>query len=169
MSMPFLAMFVIFPGAMAYAAASDLITMTISNRLCLFLFAAFIACATLAGLSPQQFASHFAAGALVLSVCFGMFAAGWIGGGDAKLAAVTALWFGFDQLVPYLAYAGIMGGFLTFGILYLRSSPLPEFAGWPWLRRLHSAKEGVPYGIALAFSALLVLPETVLWRAAILG
>lgn len=169
MSMPFLAMLVFFPGAMAYAAASDLVSMTISNRLCLVLLAGFIGCAALAGLSPQQFASHFGAGALVLSVCFGMFAAGWIGGGDAKLAAVTALWFGFDTLVPYLAYAGIFGGFLTFGILMLRSWPLPEFAGWPWLLRLHSAKEGVPYGIALAFSALLVLPETPLWRAAIAG
>ena len=108
----------------------------------------------------ERFAMHFAAGALVLVVCFGMFAAGWIGGGDAKLAAVTALWFGFDQLMPYLGLAGIFGGVLTFAILTLRSSPLPEFAGWPWLRRLHSAKEGVPYGIALAFSALLVLPET---------
>lgn len=169
MSMPFLAMLVFFPGAMAYAAASDLVSMTISNRLCLLLFAGFIVCATLAGLSPQQFAAHVAAGALVLTLCFGLFAAGWIGGGDAKLAAVTALWFGFDQLVPYLAYAAIFGGFLTFAILTLRSSPLPDFAGWPWLRRLHSAKEGVPYGIALAFSALLVLPETPIWRAALAG
>ena len=65
MSMPFLAMLVFFPGAMAYAAASDLVSMTISNRLCLLLFAGFIVCATLAGLSPQQFAAHVAAGALV--------------------------------------------------------------------------------------------------------
>ena len=38
---------------------------------------------------------------------------------------------------------------------------------WPWLRRLHAANEGVPYGIALAFAALLVLPETRIWHAAI--
>ena len=31
-----------------------------------------------------------AAGALVLVVCFGMLTFGWIGGGDAKLAAATA-------------------------------------------------------------------------------
>ena len=53
-------------------------------------------------------------------------------------------------------------------MLKLRSGPLPNVAnGWSWARRLHSPKEGVPYGIALAFAALLVLPETSLWRAAI--
>jgi prepilin peptidase CpaA len=162
-------MLVFFPAAMAYAAASDLFTMTISNRLCLVLFAGFLACAALVGMDIERLGMHVAAGALVLVACFGMFAAGWIGGGDAKLAAVTALWFGFDQLLPYLGLAGAFGGVLTFAILTFRSSPLPEFAGWPWLQRLHSAKEGVPYGIALAFSALLVLPHTFLWRAAILG
>jgi len=167
MSVSLVAMLVFFPAAMAYAAASDLFTMTISNRLCLVLLVGFLACAALLGISLHQIAMHFAAGALVLVVCFGMFAAGWIGGGDAKLAAVTALWFGFDQLLPYLGVAGMFGGVLTFGVLMLRSSPLPAFAGWPWLLRLHSAKEGVPYGIALAFSALLILPETALWRAAV--
>ena len=38
---------------------------------------------------------------------------GWIGGGDAKIAAATALWFGFDQLFPYLAVASLLGGLLT--------------------------------------------------------
>jgi prepilin peptidase CpaA len=30
-----------------------------------------------------------------------------------------------------------------------------------WLTRLHSEKEGVPYGIALAAAGLLVYPDTV--------
>jgi prepilin peptidase CpaA len=38
---------------------------------------------------------------------------------------------------------------------------------WGWLKRLHAANAGVPYGIALAFSALFILPETAIWRAAI--
>ena len=163
-----LMMLVVFPAAMAYAAASDLVSMTISNRLCLILIAAFVICAVTLGLGWPQLGWHLAAGGLVLTVCFGMFAAGWIGGGDAKLAAVTALWFGFDQLMPYLLVAALGGGALTFAMLKLRSGPLPNVAnGWSWARRLHSPKEGVPYGIALAFAALLVLPETSLWRAAI--
>lgn len=159
---------VVFPAAMAYAAASDLVSMTISNRLCLLLVSSFVICAVTLGFNLPEITQHLAAGALVLTVAFGLFAAGWVGGGDAKLVAVTALWFGFDQLMPYLMTAAVFGGILTFLILSLRARPLPApAANWNWARRLHAANEGVPYGIALAFAALLVLPETSIWRAAI--
>jgi len=168
MSLSLIILLGIFPFAMAYAAASDLVSMTISNRLCLLLVGSFALCAALLGLSLAEIGWHLAAGGLVLVIAFGLFAAGWIGGGDAKLAAATALWFGFDQLMPYLVIAGIFGGLLTMLILVLRSRPLPALVEtWPWLRRLHAANEGVPYGIALAFAALLILPETALWHAAI--
>lgn len=168
MTLPQIVMLGVFPFAMAYAAASDLISMTISNRLCLFLVGSLVICGALLGLSPATIGWHLAAGALVLVVAFGLFAAGWIGGGDAKLAAATALWFGFDQLMPYLLTAAFFGGLLTLIILRLRSRPLPAFAeNWGWARRLHAANEGVPYGIALAFAALLVLPDTTIWHAAI--
>ncbi|MGO4406565.1 prepilin peptidase [Bosea sp. RAF48] len=158
----------VFPLAMAYAAASDLVSMTISNRLCLSLVVAFALCAVLLGLSLEDVAWHLAAGMIVLVGAFGLFAAGWIGGGDAKLAAATALWFGFDQLMPYLLLSSFGGGLLTLLILRLRSHPLPSPAvNWDWAQRLHAPKEGVPYGIALAFAALFILPETAIWRAAI--
>lgn len=163
-----LLMLVIFPAAMAYAASSDLFSMTISNRVCLVLVAAFAFCAAWLGLSWSMIGLHVAAGALVLVVCFGFFAAGWIGGGDAKLAAATALWFGFEPLLPYLALSSFAGGMLTLLLLKLRNSPLPAIAdNWGWAKRLHSPTEGVPYGIALAFSALYILPDTAIWRAAI--
>ena len=50
---------------------------------------------------------------MVLAVTFVFFALGWIGGGDAKLAAATALWLGFDHLLKYLLYASLFGGVLT--------------------------------------------------------
>ena len=51
---------------------------------------------------------HFAAGALVLAVTFGLFAMGGMGGGDAKLLAATALWMGFGfQLVEYLVVSDL--------------------------------------------------------------
>jgi prepilin peptidase CpaA len=168
MSPSLIVMLGIFPFAMAYAAASDLVSMTISNRLCLFLVGSFALCVALLGLSLAEIGWHLATGGLVLMVAFGLFAAGWIGGGDAKFAAATALWFGFDQLMPYLTVAGLLGGALTMGVLMLRSRPLPTLVEtWPWVRRLHAANEGVPYGIALAFAALLILPETAIWHAAI--
>ncbi len=170
MSLALIAVLVVFPAAMAYAAASDLVTMTIPNWLCLLLFAAFGLCAASAGLGWTAFGWHLAAGLAVLVVCFGMFALGWIGGGDAKLAAVTALWLGFEQLLPYLFITALGGGLLTVAILVLRASPLPAVASnWGWAQRLHDVKQGVPYGIALAAAALVVLPDTAIWRAAMGG
>jgi prepilin peptidase CpaA len=168
MSLSLIAVLVVFPAAMAYAAASDLVTMTIPNWLCALLAAAFAACAASAGFGWAVSGWHLAAAFTVLVVSFGMFAAGWIGGGDAKLAAVTALWLGFDQMIPYLFIASLGGGLLTLVILQLRAMPLPTVArGWGWAQRLHDVKQGVPYGIALAVAALVVLPDSAIWRAAI--
>jgi prepilin peptidase CpaA len=105
---------VLFPALMAFAASSDFLTMTISNKVSLVLIAGFLALALLTGMSVGEIGSHFAAGALVLVVAFVFFSRGWIGGGDAKLAAATALWLGFDQLLTYLLDASRLGGALTF-------------------------------------------------------
>jgi prepilin peptidase CpaA len=114
-------------------------------------------------------ATHRAAGAIVLAVAFGFFARGWIGGGDAKLAAATALWFGFDHLLEYLLYASLFGGALTLLLLQFRALPLPAMlATQEWVQRLHRKDGGVPYGIALAAAALIVYPDTA-WMKAIAG
>ena len=61
----------------------------------------------------------------------------------------------------YLLYASLFGGLLTFLVIRFRCAPLPAaLAGEDWARRLHRLDAGVPYGIALAASALLVYPET---------
>ena len=74
------------------------------------------------------------AAALVLVVAFVFFAQGWIGGGDAKLAAATALWFGFDYLLDYLIYASLFGGALTLLLLQFRKLPLPaRLAHQDWI------------------------------------
>jgi prepilin peptidase CpaA len=162
------ALLLVFPALMAYAAASDLLTMTIPNRLSLALVAGFVVFAIFSGLPIQVILLHGGAGAAVLAVSFGLFAFGWIGGGDAKLAAATALWLGFDILMQYLLIASVAGGALTIAVLFLRKLPLPAFAArWPWLSRLHEPNTGVPYGIALAAAALFVYPQTALWSAAL--
>ena len=100
----------LFPAMMAFAASSDLFTMTISNRVSLILVAGFAVMAWTAGMSGAEALSHIGAAAAVLAVTFTFFARGWIGGGDAKLAAATALWIGFDQLLNYVIYASLFGG-----------------------------------------------------------
>jgi prepilin peptidase CpaA len=156
----------LFPAMMAFAASSDLITMTISNRVSLILAAGFFALAIFIGMSPYDMLVHVGAAAVVLIVSFGFFVRGWIGGGDAKLAAATALWLGFDHLFAYLVYASLFGGLLTLVLLQLRTIPLPGLlAGQEWAERLHRNDTGIPYGIALAAAALAVYPDTVWMKA----
>jgi prepilin peptidase CpaA len=151
----------LFPGMMAFAASSDLLTMTIANRVSLILIAGFAVLAALSGMTGTELLSHLGAGAVVLAVAFFCFACGWIGGGDAKLAAATALWLGFGHLFDYLVYASLLGGALTLFIVQFRSIPLPRLlVGQDWAERLHQDGGGVPYGVALAVAALLVYPQT---------
>src|SRR5262245_53148651 len=88
----------LFPTLMAFAASSDLLTLTISNRVSLLLIASFFVLAIWIGMPIADIGMHVGAALAVLVVTFTFFARGWIGGGDAKLAAATALWLGFDQL-----------------------------------------------------------------------
>lgn len=156
-----LARLLLFPALMAFAAASDLFTMTISNRVSLALAAGFFILAFAGGMASYDVLLHVAAGATVLTVAFFCFAMGWVGGGDAKVAAAVALWFGFDHLLNYLLYASLFGGALTLLLIQFRQWPLPcGLAGQAWLVRLHAKESGIPYGIALALAALLVYPET---------
>jgi prepilin peptidase CpaA len=151
----------LFPTVMAFAASSDLLTMTISNRVSLILVAGFFVLACLAGMTVSEIGYHMAAGCIVLLVAFAFFICGWIGGGDAKLAAATALWLGFDHLLAYLVYASLFGGVLTLALLQFRLTPLPaSLARREWTARLHRKDGGVPYGIALAAAALAVYPDT---------
>jgi prepilin peptidase CpaA len=151
----------LFPAVMAFAASSDLLTMTISNRLTLVLIAGFVALAFFSGMPLYDVLTHIGAAMAVLAVTFVFFARGWIGGGDAKLAAATALWLGLDHLMAYALYASIFGGILTLAIIRFRLMPLPQaLAKREWVMRLHKVDGGVPYGIALAAAALLIYPDT---------
>jgi prepilin peptidase CpaA len=114
--------------------------------------------------------SHVGAGAAVLAAAFVCFAMGWVGGGDAKVAAGAALWFGFGHLLDYLVCASLFGGALTLLLLQFRQWPLPSpLTGQAWLLKLHAKESGIPYGIALAIGALMIYPETEWIKAVDLG
>jgi prepilin peptidase CpaA len=156
------AVLVIFPFCMVYAAMSDMISMTIANRLSLFLAGSFVLLAILAGMPLPDLALHFVAGAAVLMVTFALFALGAMGGGDAKLMAATALWFGFNSsLVEYLTTSAVLGGALTLLLLLYRKSALASFTGNNLLlRHFADAKAGIPYGVALGIGGLVTYTQT---------
>lgn len=162
--------FVVFPFCMAFAIVSDMVSMTIANRVSIILVVTFALVAPLTGMAWADYGWHFAAGALVLSITFALFALGAMGGGDAKLLAATALWMGLSpQLMQYLIQASLWGGGLTLLILVYRKSPLSVYTGGNILLR-HFADErvGVPYGVALGLAGLAVYPSTPLMQWALL-
>ena len=162
---PLLLALLVFPVAMAFAGAMDLLTMTIPNRISLALLAAFLVAAPLTGMPVSVFLSHVAVGTAVLAAGIAMFAFGWMGGGDAKLLAAAALWIGFDNLAMYLAQVAILGGVLAILLLAYRRFPMD---GWPlpgWALRLHGQGTGIPYGLAIAGAALKIYPETAWFSA----
>jgi len=156
-----------FGAAMLGAGMMDLLTMKIRNWLVLALLASYAALAPAAGLDPVTIGWSVVTALVVLLCTFLLFAVGWIGGGDAKLAAVTALWLGAEQTLDYIFYTALFGGVLSAILLGFRTLELP-FGGRasPWITRLHMHETGVPYGLAMAPAALLVFPHTA-WIAAL--
>jgi len=150
-----------FAAAVIWAGAMDLVTMKIRNELVLFLLAVYGALAPLAGWAAGDIGMSAAVSFCVLACSFIFFTFGWIGGGDAKLASVVALWLGAEHVPAYLVYTAIFGGILTLAILQFRMMLLPAFClNVPWIRRLHAAETGIPYGVAIASAALFAFPNT---------
>jgi prepilin peptidase CpaA len=153
---------------MIFAGVMDLMTLKIRNFLVIGIAVVYFIAAPLVGLSLYEMGLSMAVAGMVLAVSFGFFAAGWIGGGDAKLATATALWFGWDHILPYLIVSTLAGGLLTLAVIGFRSMLLPaSFYARPWIVKLHESKSGVPYGIAFAIGALFVFPDTVWFKALI--
>ncbi len=154
----------IFPAFMAFAAFSDMLTMRISNKIVLGLIVSFVILAMIVGMPLSLFGMHIAISLLVLIASFILFSFGWVGGGDAKLAAATALWFGPYISLAYLIYGALFGGALTLIFLGVRMIPIPaQLKDVVWIKRLHSSVSGIPYGIALAAAGLLVYPQSVIF------
>lgn len=155
------ALLLIFPALVVIAALKDATSYTIPNWISLALIAAFIPVALICGASLASIGLCLAAGVIALLAGMGMFAAGWIGGGDAKLFAATVLWLGWPAALPFMLVTGMAGGALTLGLLSLRSGWFePVLAGGPaWLRKLGAEGGDIPYGVAIAVGALAAFPQ----------
>ena len=162
--------FVVFPLCLAVAACSDFLTMLIPNRVSAILLASFFIVAPLAGLGLTDIAMHLAAGFIVFSACFALFAFNIMGGGDAKLLTASAVWFGMTfSLFEFLIYVSFVGGMLTMAILSLRAHTHTILAsGLPVPGHLMLAKK-VPYGVAIGIAAFMAYPSSPLMLAALGG
>ena len=155
------ALLIPFPAVMIFAALSDATSFTIPNRLSLVLLAGFLPVALMLGRPMSEIGLDLGVGTLALLAGMGMFAAGWIGGGDAKLFAVAALWLGWPAVASYLIVTALAGGGLAVLLLNARSTYLrSRLAGAPgWVERLVTPGGDVPYGVAIAVGALAAFPQ----------
>ena len=151
---------------LALAAGWDLASYTIPNFIPLIVLLSFALFSVAAGYTAASYETHALAALIALVVGFALFALGYIGGGDAKLFAAVAAWFGLHDLMQYVLVASIFGGALTLFLLAARRRPLPAvLANRSWMARLHDPQGGIPYGVALAAGALVILPYTELFRS----
>ncbi|WP_321782884.1 prepilin peptidase [Burkholderia pyrrocinia] len=136
---------------LASLAARDLRDRRLSNRAVLAFAMLYFVAAALAreGLAPL--AGHVATAAAMLLLFGGLRHAGWIGGGDVKLAAAVFLWAGPTLAFPVLTIVGAGGalcGLATRAAVARQRHAAPARA---------VAARGVPYGVALALGGVLAV------------
>ena len=151
----------IFLALLLTAAISDAVRFRIPNWIPAAMIALFpvFMLATLPGFPVAGL--HLLAGILALLLGMALFAPGWIGGGDAKLFAAAALWFGWSGLSTFLLATIIAGGLLSVVLLIGRRMVL--FSPTMAVRMDGTALAtggAVPYGIAIAGGAFWALSRS---------
>jgi prepilin peptidase CpaA len=130
------------------AAVTDLKARIIANRLNLAVALLAPAYWWASGLAPwPDMAIQVALGAAVFAIFAGLFALGWMGGGDVKLLAALALWLPLVPLLRMLIAMSLLGGVLTLIVIAVHR-----------FRKLTTNPE-VPYGVAIAAAGLWVIGE----------
>ena len=152
----------VFTAAMAAAAFEDFRRFAIPNPLPVLLCAAW----------PLYFAAapslQGALGALGCALAVflagaALFARGWIGGGDVKLLSAAALWAGAGGTPALLMLTGLLGGVLALFLLMPFGNRIAAAARRLLRRPAHRDERGfavavpVPYGVAIAAAALIVV------------
>ncbi len=151
----------VFPFLVAAAAVSDFHNYKIPNWLTALMALAFLPVALSTGMLVPEIGMHYLAGFLLLLVGYMMFSLGIFGGGDAKMIAACAVWFGTQDTGSFLTSAVFCGGILAFAMLfwtlakYIIQLDLGDFI--PSIRKVMPQ---MPYGVALAAGAVLAIPDS---------
>jgi prepilin peptidase CpaA len=161
------ALLIVFPLLVIVAALTDLTSFTIPNRISALLLLGFLPAALALSRSWGEIGLDAAVFAAALLAGMAMFAAGWIGGGDAKLLAAVSLWLGLGAMPLFLIVTALTGGALAVLLMNARSPwAQPYLGGAPgWLARLATPGADVPYGVAIATGALAAFPQCALVQA----
>lgn len=134
----------VFVVLLLVGAGWDIACRRLPNWLTLAVAVAFIPWALALGMGLNDFMFAAIAGAICFALGFLLFQFRVMGAGDVKLIVAVALWTGFSaDLLKFILYMGIAGGFLAVLFLILRLAAKRDFGE-------------LPYGVAIVVSALIV-------------
>ena len=136
----------IWVGTLLIAAICDFRAYRIPNLLPGLIILLF-AVAQIIGSSPVLPWYNIAHFGITLLVGMFLFSKGWIGGGDAKLYAATALWFPLNSAVPLLFFTAIAGALLAIIFIIARMTGLRK--------NVPKQDRRIPYGIAIAAGGVI--------------
>ena len=150
----------VFAAVMAIAAYEDFRRLVIPNLLPAVLC---VAWPVHFAAAPSLFGAMTAAGCAlsVFIVGAALFARGFLGGGDVKLLTAATLWCGAAGTPSLLVLTGILGGALTLFLLLPFGAQLAAagraLLGPAAIATEHDTAKSVPYGVAIAGAALIVV------------
>jgi prepilin peptidase CpaA len=93
---------------------------------------------------------HAAAMLAMFAAGAGLFAIGWMGGGDVKLLTATAAWVGLKGLVLQLAGVAVAGGLLAAVLLLARAGFRLANVPDEKMPRVFQPGAPMPYAVAIA-------------------
>lgn len=147
-----------FTAVLVWAMASDLIRLEIPDGVHVAILALFGCASFQTGIGWADILWHLVTAATLFLGGAMLFALGIWGGGDVKLAAVVGLWLGMSNVLSWLLLVSLFGGVLALLILILRA--VDRRLAIPAVIRLEPVRTGgVPYGVALAAAAMVMLPS----------
>jgi len=140
---------------LALAAVQDIASLRIANLFPVLMVALYAVWVAMVGWNGSLWlnAASFLA---MLGVGIIMFGRGWLGGGDVKLLAATALWFPLAGLPALIAYVTMIGGLMTLVLIALRRVVMSG-SGDQIRNPVLKPKGPIPYGVAIAVGAIACL------------
>jgi prepilin peptidase CpaA len=157
-----------YAGLLLAAAAQDMLTLKLPNRLSLAILLLYPG-HVLVSAVPVDWQSALILAGLVLAAGVFCFFMGWAGGGDAKLFTVVALWAGPLLFPLFLLITGVAGGIVA-SVMLARRHLAPRLAPrWAAAHGLvgpggadpdpaarQADRMSLPYGAAIALGGLAV-------------
>ena len=148
-------------GVLAWAAYTDVKDRKIRNAAVMLVIGLFVPWAVTMT-SLHLVLLSLAAGLVALAVGVAVYAAGWMGAGDAKLFAAVALFAGWSHLLELTVLTTLVGGLIA--AFSLLTQPKRAWA-MIMARGKGDFGRGVPYGVAIAVAALILVWDPLLHLA----